>query len=109
MAQQRQIDAIVQRADHYETNAGRELRQRAAARVRALRNRDVAPDGGLITDSGGDSSSEQAYTRHIEPPEQGGEAYVRCRDCERELLVELGGRDRLPHAPGCPQRTGESR
>ncbi|WP_114579627.1 hypothetical protein [Saliphagus sp. LR7] len=109
MAQQRQIDAIAQRADHYETEEGRALRQQAAARVYALRDRDVITDGGTVADSGDETTVESAYTYHTEPPEQGGKAYVQCRDCQRELLVDLGGRDRLPHAPGCPQRRGENR
>ncbi|MFC4986325.1 hypothetical protein [Saliphagus infecundisoli] len=109
MAQHRQIDAVAQRADHYETAAGRELRQRAAARVRTLRDRDAITDGGTVADSGRETTVESVYTYHTEPPEQGGKAYVRCRDCQRELLVDLGGRDRLPHAPGCPQRRGENR
>ncbi len=111
MAQHRQIDAIVQRADHYETDTGRELRQRAAARIRALRDRDAITDGGTVADrseQGRETTAESPYTYHTEPPEQGGKAYVRCRDCQRELLVDLGGRDRLPHAPGCPQRRGET-
>ncbi|MFC4990529.1 hypothetical protein [Saliphagus infecundisoli] len=109
MAQQRQIDAIAQRADHYETEEGRELRQRAAARIRALPNRDAITDGGTVGDSGREMTVESAYTYHTEPPEQGGKAYVRCRDCQRELLVDLGGHDSLPHAPGCPQHRDENR
>ena len=58
MAQQRQIDAIAQRADHYETDAGRELRQRAAARIRALQDRDPITDGGTVADSGRETTAE---------------------------------------------------
>ncbi len=62
-------------------------------------------DGGtVVADSAGPDPETPAYTRRVEPPEQGGKKYVRCRYCERELLVELGGRDKLPHASGCPER-----
>lgn len=49
-----------------------------------------------------DESSESGYSYHYEPPEQGGERYVKCEGCNRELLVALGGADNLPHADGCP-------
>ena len=56
------------------------------------RERAVATDGGA---AGG-------YTEHVEPLEVGGERYVRCEGCGRELLCSLGGRERLPHPEGCP-------
>lgn len=66
----------------------------------------VATDGGMVVagDEGEilDDGSDDGYTEHVEPPEQGGGTYVRCTDCGRELLVSLGGRERLPHAEGCP-------
>lgn len=49
-----------------------------------------------------ESSGTDPYTEHIEPAAQGGERYVRCARCGRELLVALGGRDNLAHADGCP-------
>lgn len=108
MSRFRELKQIVQRAEHYETEAARKRRLRAEARVHG-----AAEEGQTITDGGfiaADSASpvrereEQTYTRHIEPPEQGGKTYVRCTYCERELLIELGGRDNLSHAPGCPER-----
>jgi hypothetical protein len=44
----------------------------------------------------------ESFTEHIEPLAQGGERYVRCEGCGRELLVDLGGREKLPHRNGCP-------
>jgi hypothetical protein len=48
---------------------------------------------------GGESQTD--YTEHIEPLSQGGKRYVRCEGCGRELLVDLGGRERLVHRDGC--------
>lgn len=44
----------------------------------------------------------ESYTTHVESPAQGGETYVRCPDCGREVI----GTDpsRLPHAAGCSHR-----
>lgn len=36
-----------------------------------------------------------------EAPEQGGEKYVRCEGCGRELLSKYGGQAKLPHADDC--------
>jgi len=41
------------------------------------------------------------YSTHYEPAAQGGEEYVRCEGCGRELLLSLGGREKLVHADGC--------
>lgn len=45
------------------------------------------------------TDDEPTYTHHVEPPAQGGAAYVRCEDCGREVI----GSDpsRLLHAAGC--------
>jgi hypothetical protein len=45
---------------------------------------------------------DASHTEHIEPAAQGGERYVRCEGCGRELLIALGGREQLPHCDGCP-------
>ncbi|MFC6763579.1 hypothetical protein [Natrinema soli] len=104
MNQFRTIDRVVQRAEYDETDVGRELRLRAEAEMTARTER-VVPDGGTVAAEATQSESEKStYTRHVEPPEQGGKMYVRCTYCERELLVELGGQDNLSHAPGCPER-----
>jgi hypothetical protein len=50
----------------------------------------------------GTATEHAPYTEHVEPPEQGGEPYVRCEGCGRELLTSLGGRERLAHPPACP-------
>lgn len=104
MNQFRTIDRVVQRSEYYETDTGRKLRLRAEAEVAAHTER-LVPDGGTVAAEATQSESEKStYTRHVEPPEQGGKTYVRCTYCERELLIELGGRDNLSHAPGCPER-----
>lgn len=41
------------------------------------------------------------FTYHIEPPEQGGEKYVRCEHCGAEILTKLGGKENLEHVDGC--------
>lgn len=46
------------------------------------------------------------YSQHVEPPEQGGERYVRCEECGAELLESLGGADNLVHRDGCPAGEG---
>lgn len=68
----------------------------------------VAADGGEIIVAGDDGevldeseNDAPGYTRHVEPHAQGGKKYVRCEGCERELLVELGGRENLLHREGC--------
>jgi len=45
------------------------------------------------------TDDEPTITRHVEPAAVGGEPYVRCEDCGREVI----GRDpsRLLHAEGC--------
>jgi hypothetical protein len=67
---------------------------------------DVDPQLGehVVTADGGkvEWSDVPDYTEHIEPPEQGGEKYVRCEGCGRELLECLGGREKLAHVDGCP-------
>ncbi|UHQ98930.1 hypothetical protein HYG81_24535 (plasmid) [Natrinema zhouii] len=104
MNQFRTIDRVVQRSEYYETDTGRKLRLRAEAEV-AARTEQVVPDSGTVAAEATQNESEKStYTRHVEPPEQGGKTYVRCTYCERELLTELGGRDNLSHAPGCPER-----
>ena len=107
----RELEQIVQRAEQYETEAARKRRVRAEARVHgAAENGQTIADGGVIV---ADSASparereEQTYTQHVEPPEQGGKQYIRCTHCTRELLVELGGHDKLPHATGCPERESQ--
>lgn len=55
--------------------------------------RPVVPDGGVEL---------PPITTHYEPAEQGGEKYVRCEGCGREILSELGGRSKLVHPEGCP-------
>jgi hypothetical protein len=45
-----------------------------------------------------------SITEHRETPAQGGERYVRCESCGRELLSSLGGADALLHADGCALR-----
>jgi len=69
----------------------------------------VATDGGEIVVAADDAElidedDRPGYTRHREPPAQGGKEYVRCEGCGRELLVELGGRDGVLHREGCPNR-----
>lgn len=64
--------------------------------------RVAATDGGqIVDDAKNDSETTVEYTRHVEPPEQGGERYVRCEGCGAELLESLGGEDRLVHRNGC--------
>jgi hypothetical protein len=107
MNQFRTIDRVVQRSEYYETDTGRKLRLRAEAEVTARTERLVS-DGGTGAAKATQSESEKpTYTRHVEPPEQGEKAYVRCTYCKRELLVELGGQDKLSHAPGCPERESQ--
>lgn len=66
----------------------------------------VATDGGrLAWDDVADADGD-GYTEHVEPPAQGGARYVRCAGCGRELLVSLGGREKLPHVDGCPNDHG---
>ncbi|MFC7158012.1 SWIM zinc finger family protein [Halomarina halobia] len=73
----------------------------------------VATDGGLIVagDDGevleGEDEGEGEYTYHVEPPAEGGQRYVRCDGCGRELLMSLGGRNALLHAADCPTETNE--
>lgn len=45
--------------------------------------------------------TDATFTEHFEPLDQGGKRYVRCEGCGRELLVDLGGREQLPHRDRC--------
>ncbi|MFC6764822.1 hypothetical protein [Natrinema soli] len=104
MSRFRELKQIVQRSEYYETDMGRKLRLHAEDEMIA-RTEWLVPDGGTVAAEATRSESEKpTCTRHVEPPEQGGKAYVRCTYCERELLVELGGQDNLSHAPDCPER-----
>lgn len=51
-------------------------------------------------ESTGTTTGEQ-FTEHIEPADQGGEPFLRCTGCSREILASIGA-DRLTHADGCP-------
>lgn len=62
----------------------------------------VAGDEGQILDR----EPDVEYSYHTEPPEQGGERFVRCKRCGAELLVSLGGEDNLVHRDGCPAGVG---
>lgn len=64
--------------------------------------RRAVTDGGQVVDR----ENAIEYTRHVEPPEQGGERYVRCEACGAELLEKLGGEDRLVHSDDCPAGEG---
>lgn len=71
--------------------------------------RQAAADGGEIIVAGDDAEildESPGYTEHVEPAKQGGERYVRCEGCGRELLVALGGKENLVHADGCPNGEG---
>lgn len=46
------------------------------------------------------AESDAPYTYHVEPPEQGGERYVRCEGCGREVIP--ADPDRLLHTDECP-------
>lgn len=50
-----------------------------------------------------EGTDDRPFTTHVEPPEQGGETYVRCRSCGAELLEELGGWQNLVHRDGCSE------
>jgi hypothetical protein len=56
-----------------------------------------------------DGGTEQLppITKHVEPPEQGGAAFIRCEGCSREVI----GTDerRLPHGDDCPERAKRAR
>lgn len=70
----------------------------------------VAADGGTVTaDPATDAPDADLppVTEHREPPAQGGERYVRCEGCGREVLCSLGGRGNLLHRVDCPR--GERR
>lgn len=45
------------------------------------------------------SSELPEITRHVEPPEYGGETYARCEGCGVECV---GGPDRILHDNDCP-------
>lgn len=46
-----------------------------------------------------EAEADPEITIHVEPPEQGGAAYLRCEGCTREVI----GTDesRLSHREGC--------
>lgn len=52
------------------------------------------------TDTQADPETTPEITIHVEPPEQGGAAYLRCEGCTREVI----GTDesRLSHRNECP-------
>lgn len=54
-------------------------------------------DGGAVVEDGA------AYTVHVEPAEQGGGSYARCRECKREILP-VGRFENLEHAEECTLR-----
>ena len=51
-----------------------------------------------------DSGTTEPYTKHYEPPAQGGSKYLRCRCCGREVIGD--DFSRLTHKPGCRHREG---
>lgn len=63
--------------------------------------RKAVADGGQVQ-----RKPDVEVTRHVEPPEQGGERYLRCEGCGTELLESLGGEDNLLHRDGCPVEEG---
>ena len=50
-------------------------------------------------EDGGTDDSLPEITRHVEPPEYGGETYARCEGCGVECV---GGPDRILHDDDCP-------
>jgi len=62
-------------------------------------------DGGTAVEQSADETTvdddTDDYSHHVESEKVGGEKYVRCEDCGRELLVKLGGKDDLLHKDGC--------
>jgi len=56
-----------------------------------------------VSDSGAAQATdaEQVYTYHWEPVAQGGERYVRCERCGREVIP--ADADRLLHKRSCPE------
>jgi hypothetical protein len=60
----------------------------------------------IVASDGAEILEDDPYTEHRESPDVGGEAYVRCEACGRELLKSLGGRDALVHTDGCPHGEG---
>lgn len=54
-----------------------------------------------------DESTDPEITRHVEPPEQGGEHYIRAECCGAEVI----GTDesRMRHRDDCPSRMGIKR
>ena len=85
------------------------LRPAVLDAAEAGQNQPVLADGGpaleeFATDANGEIIETPGYTTHREPPAQGGEEYVRCEGCGRELLIELGGREKLVHVDGCPNQ-----
>lgn len=70
--------------------------------VKATHTELVATDGGHVVER----EPTVEFTQHVEPPEQGGERYVRCGGCGAEILSKLGGRDAMIHREGCPISEG---
>ena len=46
------------------------------------------------------ASDDSHVTRHVEPPAQGGQPYIRCTGCQREVLGQNAAS--IPHADDCP-------
>lgn len=70
--------------------------------VRLLtQKRQRETDGGRL-----EWSEVPSWTRHREPPEQGGEPYWRCEGCAREIIVAIG-REQLRHVDECPNTRTE--
>lgn len=67
----------------------------------------VASDGGIIHagDEGEVLEEGPGYTYHREPEHVGGERFVRCEGCGREVVP--ADPDRIPHADGCPNARDE--
>ena len=47
-------------------------------------------------------TTAEPYTVHVEPRSQGGNQYLRCRDCKREVIGD--DFSRLHHKPECKHR-----
>lgn len=70
--------------------------------IRAPIMQAVSESSKPVTADGGQTLPLPPFTTHYEPAAQGGEKYVRCDDCGRELLSKLGGCRKLSHAADCP-------
>jgi len=60
----------------------------------------AVPDGGEILQD--EEQGKADYTYHIEPPEQGGARYVRCKGCGREVIP--ADPELLQHPDGCSNK-----